>query len=102
MSSVTVAATQMACTWDKERNLETAEALIREAAAKGARIVLLQELFEMPYFCKDQKDELFALARPAADHPVLGRMSELAAELELVLSVSFFERDNERCGTDLS
>ncbi|MFQ6017616.1 MAG: N-carbamoylputrescine amidase [Kiloniellaceae bacterium] len=94
MTQVTVAATQMACTWDQERNLETAEALVREAAAKDAQIVLLQELFETPYFCKDQRQELFALARPAADHPVLKRMSALAVELELVLPVSFFERAN--------
>ncbi len=92
MSSVTVAATQMACTWDREENLRNAEELVREAAGQGAQIVLLQELFETPYFCKDRKQEHFALARPAEDHPVLGRMSELAAELEIVLPVSFFER----------
>ena len=65
MSTVTVAATQMACTWDRDKNVENAEALVREAAAQGARIILLQELFETPYFCKDQKPEHFALARPA-------------------------------------
>ncbi len=92
MSSVTVAATQMACTWDREENLKTAEELVREAAGQGAQIVLLQELFETPYFCKDRKQEHFALARPVEDHPVLARMSELAAELEIVLPVSFFER----------
>ncbi|MFQ5774990.1 MAG: N-carbamoylputrescine amidase [Kiloniellaceae bacterium] len=94
MSEVTLAATQMACTWDRERNLESAEALVREAAARGARIVLLQELFETPYFCKDQSQAHFALARPADGHPVLARMRALAAELEVVLPVSFFERAN--------
>ena len=94
MTQITVAATQMACTWDQERNLRNADALVREAAGQGARIVLLQELFETPYFCKDQKQELFALARPAEDNPVLARMSALAAELEVVLPVSFFERAN--------
>ena len=92
MTVVTVAATQMACGPDREANLERAVELVREAAGKGARIVLLQELFETPYFCKDQKQEHFGLARPAEGNPTLRRMSELAAELELVLPVSFFER----------
>jgi N-carbamoylputrescine amidase len=53
MREVTVAATQMACGWDRHQNLVRAERLVREAAGRGARIVLLQELFETPYFCKD-------------------------------------------------
>jgi len=94
MAQVTVAATQMACTWDVEANVAGAEALVREAAAQGADIVLLQELFETPYFCKDQDQAHFALARPVEDHPMLGRMSALAAELGVVLPVSFFERSH--------
>ncbi len=94
MTEITVAATQMACTWDREQNIENAVALVREAAGRGARIVLLQELFETPYFCKDQSQAHFALARPAADNPLLARMSALAAELGVVLPVSFFERAN--------
>jgi N-carbamoylputrescine amidase len=92
MTHVTVAATQMACTWDREANIAGAEGLVREAAAQGAQIVLLQELFETPYFCKDQKPAHFSLARPAEDNPVLARMGKLAAELGVVLPVSFFER----------
>ncbi len=92
MSEVTVAATQMACSWDREANLARAEAMIREAAGRGAQIILIQELFETPYFCIDQKRDLFALAHPFEDHPVLARMSALAAELAVVLPVSFFER----------
>jgi N-carbamoylputrescine amidase len=94
MASVTVAATQMACTWDREENLRNAEDLVREAAGQGAQVVLLQELFETPYFCKDQKEEHFQLAREADGHPVLARMSALAAELSVVLPVSFFEQAN--------
>ncbi len=85
MTEITVAATQIACSWDLERNVDNAVELVREAAGRGAQIVLLQELFETPYFCKDQKPEHFALARPAADHPLLARMSDLAAELGVVL-----------------
>ncbi len=94
MTEITVAATQLACTWDLEKNVAAAVELVREAAGRGARIVLLQELFETPYFCKDRSQAHFALARPAADHPLLARMSTLAAELGVVLPVSFFERAN--------
>jgi N-carbamoylputrescine amidase len=91
---VSVAATQMACSWDREANVANAEAMVREAAGRGAQIVLIQELFETPYFPADQKQEFFALARPADQHPVIERMQKLAAELEVVLPVSFFERAN--------
>jgi len=94
LREVTVAATLMACSWDQEENLANAEALAREAAGQGAQVVLIQELFATPYFCKDRKQELFALAAPAEDSPVVRRMSALAAELEVVLPVSFFERAN--------
>src|SRR5512145_2223540 len=94
MATVTVAATQMACGWDRDLNIRSAERLVRQAKAQGADIVLLQELFETPYFCQDQRQELFALATPADGNPAVERMSQLAAELEVVLPVSFFERAN--------
>ena len=94
MREVTVAATQMACDWDRDRNVARAEALVREAAGRGATIVLLQELFEKPYFCKDQSAKHFGLAQPIEGHPLVARMSRLAAELGVVLPVSFFERAN--------
>src|SRR4029453_9384305 len=94
MASVTVAATQFACTADKEQNVARAETMVRDAASKGAQVILLQELFETPYFCKDQKQELFGLAHPVKGHPTLTRMSRLAAELRVVLPISFFERAN--------
>jgi N-carbamoylputrescine amidase len=59
---VTLAATQMACDWDREKNLANAIDLVRESAGRGAKIVQIQELFETPYFCADQKEELFSLA----------------------------------------
>lgn len=94
MRNVTVAATQMACTDVVEENVARAEALIREAAGRGANIVLIQELFEGPYFCQDELPEHFARARPAEGHPTVRRFRELAAELDVVLPVSFFERAN--------
>ncbi|HET6467602.1 MAG TPA: N-carbamoylputrescine amidase [Geminicoccaceae bacterium] len=94
MRRVTVAATQMSCERDRDANVAHAERLVREAAARGAQLVLLQELFETPYFCKDQKGENFQLAQRFEGHPLLARLSRLAAELEVVLPVSFFERAN--------
>ncbi len=55
MRNVTLAATQMACTWDVDENIATAEALVREAADKGAQMILLQELFETPVFLFDRR-----------------------------------------------
>ncbi len=91
-STLTLAATQMACTWALDENLDRAEALVREAAARGADIVVLQELFATPYFCIEEDARRFELALPAEGHPVVERFRRLAAELGVVLPVSFFER----------
>jgi N-carbamoylputrescine amidase len=92
MRNVTVAATQMACSWDTEANVERAVGLVREAAERGANIVLIQELFETPYFPAEEKPEFFSLAKPQDGHPTIRRMCALAKELEVVLPISFFER----------
>ncbi|HVJ34780.1 MAG TPA: N-carbamoylputrescine amidase [Terriglobia bacterium] len=94
MAQVTVAATQFACGTSIAENVEKAEEMVRRAAADGAQVVVLQELFETPYFCKDVAKSHFNLARPFEDHPTIERMRELAAALEVVLPVSFFERAN--------
>lgn len=94
MARVTLAATQTACDWDRDANIDRVEALVRQAAAAGADIVLPQELFETPYFCKDQEQRLFDLAHPAQGHPVIARFSDLARNLGVVIPVSFFERAN--------
>lgn len=91
---LTLAATQFACSTDAATNLASAERVVREAARRGARVVLLQELFETPYFCKDHLASHFSLARPVDGNPVLGRFQALARELEVVLPFSFFERAN--------
>lgn len=94
MREVTVAATQMACGWDREANRARAERLVREAARRGAQIVLIQELFETPYFCKDHASRHFDLALPLEGHPAVEQFRALARELKLVLPVSVFERAN--------
>ncbi len=94
MTLVTVAATQMACTWDRGGNLARAEKLIRAAAARGANVILIQELFETPYFCQDHSAQHFDLARPLEGHPAVAHFAGLARELGVVLPVSVFERAN--------
>jgi N-carbamoylputrescine amidase len=94
MSKVTVAATQMACGWDRDANIARAEKLIREAARRGANIVLIQELFETPYFCKEHSPRHFDLAKPLEGHPAVEHFRSLARELGVVLPVSVFERAN--------
>jgi len=89
---VTVAATQMACDWDKEGNIARAESLVNRAADAGAQIILLQELFETPYFCIDVQDQHFDLASSIEESPTIKRFQALARERELVLPISFFEQ----------
>jgi N-carbamoylputrescine amidase len=92
---VTVAATQMKASRDRQATLARADALVREAAARGAQIVLLQEMWETRFFAfNDWKPEHFALAAPADNHPALAHMAALAAELGVVLPVNFYERAN--------
>jgi N-carbamoylputrescine amidase len=92
VSTVRVAGAQFACTWDLARNIAKAKEMVRGAAAKGAQIVLLPELFETPYFCQDQSAEHFALARPFEGNPLIAEFARLADELSVVLPLSFFER----------
>ena len=96
MRKVTVAATQMKSRgFDREANIQAAEALIREAAGKGANIILIQELFQTDYFCQKMIDQNMKLALPLEEDPAVKRFSELAKELDVVLPVSFFEKDNQ-------
>ena len=79
--------------WDIDDNLAKAEQTVRDAHGQGAQVILLQELFETPYFCKTQKYEHLELAKPLADNPLIARFAKLAAELEVVLPISYYERD---------
>jgi N-carbamoylputrescine amidase len=92
MRNVTLAATQFACSWDLPANLDRAEGLVRDAAARGAQVILLQELFATPYFCITQDPAHFAHALPLDGNPIVARFAGLARELGVVLPVSVFER----------
>ncbi len=92
MRNVTFAVTQFACSWDRRANVAKAKELVRATAAKGANVVLPQELFETPYFCQDQSPEHFKLAAPFEGNPLIAEMAELAKSQGVVLPVSFFEK----------
>ena len=91
---IKVAATQMSCTWETENNITKATNLIQQAADKGANIVLLQELFQTPYFCIQYDEDIFKLAQSFENNKILKQMSQLAKKLNVVLPISFFEKDN--------
>jgi N-carbamoylputrescine amidase len=95
VNNVTLAVVQFACTDDAGENLATAGRLVREAAGRGANIVLVQELFEGLYFCQEEQAVHFARARPLEGHPLVAAVQKLAAELSVVVPVSFFERRNQ-------
>jgi len=94
MRKITVAATQMSCSTSIDDNIKKAEALVRKAAGQGARIILLQELFETPYFCQKEKAEYFEYAAELANNKAVNHFAKLAKELEVVLPISFFEKKN--------
>lgn len=95
MTEVTVAALQLALGKDVDANIDAVSALVRQAAARGAKIVLPPELFEGQYFCKVEDEALFANARPLGEHPVVEAMRKLASELNIYIPTSFFERDGQ-------
>ena len=92
MRNVTVAATQMRSRGNIRDNIAAADVLVRRAAAEGANIVLLQELFETDYFCQHMLDKHFALATTPEENPAVRHFARVAAELSVVLPVSFFEK----------
>lgn len=92
MRKVKVAATQMACTWNRDETLNNAEKLVRQAAEQGANIILLQELFETPYFCQQEHYEYMELATKLEENVAVKRFINIAKELKVVLPISFYEK----------
>ena len=96
MRKVKVAAVQMKCTTDVKENIANAEALVRAAAAGGANIILLPELFERQYFCQERRYDYYAFAKPLSENDAVLHFKEVANELSAVIIVSFYERDGNR------
>lgn len=90
--AVKFAALQLTKSWDLEENLAKAKKAIREAAQNGANVILPQELFAAPYFCKKQEAKYFELAEETANSHLIQEMSALAKELGVVIPVSYFEK----------
>jgi len=93
IETVTVAAIQCALNGDVASNLAKVKEFVGSAVQKGANIVLIPELFEGPYFCRQEKSIFFDQARPYKDHPTIAELQKLAKQNKIVIPVSFFEKD---------
>lgn len=96
MSKVVVAAIQMRCYPEVERSLAAAEKMVRKAAAQGANIILLPELFAREYFCQQRRYDFYDYAMSVAEDPAVQMGMRLAKELQVVLPISFYEKDINR------
>lgn len=96
MSKVVVAAIQMRCYPEVEKSLAAAEKMVHKAAAQGANIILLPELFAREYFCQQRRYDFYDYARPVAEDPAVQMGIRLAKELQVVLPISFYEKDINR------
>lgn len=94
MRKVKVAATQMSCSTDRDENIRKADALVRDAAKQGAQIILLQELFETPYFCQKEKADYYVYAAELEENAAINHFRNVAKELQVVLPISFYEKKN--------
>lgn len=94
--TMTVAAIQTAYGPDMAANIDKTEAFVREAAKRGAQVVLPSELFQGIYFCTQQDPKWFETAYSVAEHPCVLALKKIAGELEVVIPISFFEKDGPR------
>ncbi len=89
---VTVAATQMACSWDLRRqHRKSPRGWSAKPPPKGAQIILIQELFEAPYFCQKPNPDYLQLATTVDDNVAIKHFQKVARELQVVLPISFYE-----------
>ena len=96
MTTLIVAALQLPLGSSEEaENIAAVSAMVEQAAAQGAQLILPPEQFSGPYFCREEDEALFALARPTAEHPSVIAMQALAAKLKVAIPTSFFERDGQ-------
>ena len=93
MSKVKIACVQMLCSADRMENIAKAEKSVCAAAQNGANIILLPELFERRYFCQERRYDYYEYAESVEDNLAVQRLQKLSAELNVVLPVSFYEKD---------
>ena len=96
MRKITVSAVQMQCSRDVAENIANAERLVRQAAAEGANVILLPELFERQYFCQERRYDYYAYAKPVQENDAVKHFAGVARELSAVIPVSFYEKDGNR------
>ena len=93
MRKITVAAIQMSCSTVVSENIAKADKMVREAASQGAQIILLPELFERQYFCQERRYEYYDFAYTVEENAAVKHFVKVAAELSVVIPVSFYEKD---------
>lgn len=93
MRKVKYAGIQMQCTKSVEENIAKADKMVRKAASEGAKIILLPELFERQYFCQERNYDYYLYARSLEEDEAVNHFKKVAAELEVVLPISFYEKD---------
>ncbi|MBJ7448402.1 MAG: N-carbamoylputrescine amidase [Brevundimonas sp.] len=91
--TISVAAIQTSYGTDMQANIDKTIGLIREAASRGAQVILPSELFQGPYFCVSQEEHWFATAHPWRDHPAVVQLQPVAKELGVAIPVSIFEKE---------
>lgn len=93
MKTLTVAAIQMACVNEVEKNIEKADSLVKEAIEKGAKLILLPELFERPYFCQERRYDYYAFAKETEKNDAVKHFLKVSRDTETVIPISFYEKD---------
>lgn len=93
MKNLTVAAIQMACDKEVKTNIEKADSLVNIAIEKGAKLILLPELFERPYFCQERRYDYYAFAKETLENDAVKHFLEVSGKTETVIPVSFYEKD---------
>lgn len=92
MRNIKTAAVQMSMTNHTAENIQKADTLVRKAVKDGANIILLPELFENLYFCQEKNYDFYRLASTTEENPAIKHFQKVAAELNVVLPISFYEK----------
>ncbi|PZV19035.1 MAG: N-carbamoylputrescine amidase [Pseudanabaena sp.] len=93
--NITIAVIQASLNADVANNVAKISDLVSKAAHQGAQVILPPELFESPYFCREERDRFFDWAQPVENHPTIAHFKKLAQELNVVIPVSFFEKSGQ-------
>lgn len=93
MRKLTVAAVQMSCSVNPEESIKKAEDLVMEAVNKGAKLILLPELFERQYFCQERRYDYYEFAKPVMENEAVKHFIDVSRKTGTVLPISIYEKD---------